>query len=162
MVSMNIWTTFKDLSFRFFGSSLEPFVGYFDSIKYDLIKANIGFSLAEYVYIMFFSILMLFIIEFPTIVIIMAIVLRDAAISFLFSFTLSIVATLLMFFVFYTYPSMASGKRKKNIDAALPFATTYMATIASSGAPPVTMFKVLSQFNEYGEISKETGKSIKM
>jgi flagellar protein FlaJ len=158
MILMNIWTLAKDLSFKFFGRSLEPFVGYFDSIKYDLLKANIGFSLAEYVYIMFFSILVLFVIEFPAIVVIMAIILQDAAIAFLFSLTLSVVAILLIFFIFYTYPSMASGKRRKSIDAALPFATTYMATIASSGAPPVTMFKVLSQFKEYGEISKEAGK----
>jgi flagellar protein FlaJ len=53
---------------------------------------------------------------------------------------------------------MASGKRKKSIDASLPFGTTYLATIASSGAPPVAMFKILSQFSEYGELSKETGK----
>ena len=50
------------------------------------------------------------------------------------------------------------GKRKKDIESALPFATTYMATIANSGAPPITMFKVISQFEEYGEISKEVEK----
>lgn len=155
---MDTWKTLKDLSFKFFGRSLEPFVGYFESIKYDLLKANMGFSLTEYVYIMFFTLLLLFAVEFPIIVIIIAIILKDALIAFLFSFTITTVVLLLVFFLFYTYPSMSSGKRKKNIDAALPFGTTYLATIASSGAPPIAMFKILSQFKEYGELSKETGK----
>jgi len=155
---MDMWKTLKDLSFKFFGRSLEPFVGYFESIKYDLLKANMGFSLTEYVYVMFFCLLLLFAVEFPVIVVIIAIILKDAAVAFLFSFTITTVVLLLVFFLFYTYPSMTSGKRKKSIDAALPFGTTYLATIASSGAPPIAMFKILSQFKEYGELSKETGK----
>jgi flagellar protein FlaJ len=155
---MDILKSVKDLSFKFFGRSLEPFVGYFESIKYDLIKSNIGLSLSEYVYTMFFTLFLLFIVEFPSIVVILAIILKDAAIAFLFSFTLTTVILLLVFFLFYMYPSMVSGKRKKSIDASLPFGTTYLATIASSGAPPIAMFKILSQFKEYGELSKETGK----
>jgi flagellar protein FlaJ len=155
---MDTWKSLKDLSFKFFGRSLEPFVGYFDSIKYDLLKANIGLSLTEYVYSMIFSIMILFVIEFPIIVVITSLILKDAAIAFLFSFTMTTVVLLLVFFLFYTYPSMASGKRKKSIDATLPFGTTYMATIASSGAPPIAMFKIMSQFKEYGELSIETAK----
>jgi archaeal flagellar protein FlaJ len=155
---MDTWKTIKDLSFKFFGRSLEPFVGYFDSIKYDLLRGNLGFSLTEYVYSMFFTLLALFVIEFPTVVVITSIVLRDAAMAFLLSFTMTTVFLLLVFFLFYTYPSMASGKRKKSIEATLPFGTTYLATIASSGAPPIAMFKIMSQFPEYGELSVETGK----
>ena len=155
---MDMWKALKDFSFKFFGRTIEPFVGYFESIKYDLLKANLGFSLTEYVYTMFFTLLLIFMIEFPIIVIIVAIILQDAIIAFLFSFTITTVILLLVFFLFYTYPSMASGKRKKNIDATLPFGTTYLATIASSGAPPIAMFKILSQFKEYGELSKETEK----
>jgi archaeal flagellar protein FlaJ len=155
---MDTWKTIKDLSFKFFGRSLEPFVGYFDSIKYDLLRANLGFSLTEYVYSMFFTLMVLFVLEFPTIVVITSIVLKDAAMAFLLSFTLTTVVLLLVFSLFYMYPSMASGKRKKSIEATLPFGTTYLATIASSGAPPIAMFKIMSQFPEYGELSKETGK----
>jgi len=152
---MDLWKAIMNLSFKFFGKKLEPFVDYFESIKPDLQKANLGFSLREYVYIIFFTLLLLFVIEFPTVVVIMALLLQDAVIAFLFSFTLTVVILLAMFFVFYTYPSLAAGNRKKDIDAALPFAATYMGTIASSGAPPATMFKVLSEFKEYGEISRE-------
>jgi flagellar protein FlaJ len=33
-----------------------------------------------------------------------------------------------------------------------------MSSVAGSGAPPQTMFKVMAKFNEYGEIAKEAGK----
>jgi flagellar protein FlaJ len=45
--------------------------------------------------------------------------------------------------------------RKRDIEANLPFALTHMAAISESGAPPLTIFKILSKFNEYGELSKE-------
>ena len=155
---MDLWQTLKQISFKFFGRSLEPFVSYFDSIKPDLLRANIGLSLQEYVYIMFFVILAIFIVEFPLIVVITSILLMDAVIAFLMSFTLTVLIVIVLFFVFYTYPSMSAGRRKKDIDSSLSFATTYMATIATSGAPPITMFKVLADFKEYGEVSKEMGK----
>ncbi|NIO44310.1 MAG: hypothetical protein GTN36_02040 [Candidatus Aenigmarchaeota archaeon] len=155
---MNIWKTLRNLSFKFFRHSLDPFVNLFESIKPDLLKADIGLTLVEYVYVTFFSILLFFIIEFPLITIITSIILQDLILAILFSFTLNIVIVLVVFFLFYTYPSMAAGNRKKNIESAIPFATTYMATIANSGAPPITMFRVISKFEEYGEVSKEAGK----
>lgn len=155
---MDILKSLKYMSFKFFGRSLEPIVGYFDSLKYDLLKSNIGLSLTEYVYAMSFSLLLLFIVEFPTVVVMTSLLLKDAVMAFLFSFTITTVIMLLMFFLFYTYPSMASGKRKKSIEASLPFGTTYLATIASSGAPPISMFRILSKFKEYGELAIEAGK----
>ena len=155
---MDLWKTLKEVSFKFFGRSLEPFIGYFDSIKPDLLRANIGLSLQEYVYIMFFVILATFIVEFPLIVVITSILLQNAIIAFLMSFTMTVLIIIVMFFIFYTYPSMSAGRRKKNIDTSLSFATTYMATIATSGAPPITMFKVMASFKEYGEVSQEMAK----
>jgi flagellar protein FlaJ len=155
---MDLWKTLKETSFKFFGRSLEPFVGYFDSIKPDLLRANIGLSLQEYVYIMFLVILATFIIEMPLIVVITSILIQDAILAFLMSFTMTVLIVIVMFFVFYTYPSMSAGRRRKNIDTSLSFATTYMATVATSGAPPITMFKVIANFKEYGEISQEMAK----
>ena len=158
---MNMWKTLRDLSFRFFKNSLDPAIDMFDSIKTDLQRSNIGLSLLEYVYATIFFILIFFMIEFPLVTIITSFILNDVILAVLFSFTLNIVIILIVFFVFYTYPSLQAGKRRKDIEIALPFATTYMATIASSGAPPIAMFKVISQFGEYGEVSKETEKIYK-
>jgi len=153
-----MWNKLRDASFKFFGKSLESFEKYFESVRSDLPKSDIGLSLIEYVYVTFFVMLIVFIIEFPLLVLISALTFQKALISLIFSLTISIFIELGLFLMFYTYPSIIAKSRKKNIDAALPFATTYMATIASSGAPPVTMFKLLAKFKEYGEISKEAEK----
>ncbi|MDD5416709.1 MAG: type II secretion system F family protein [Candidatus Aenigmarchaeota archaeon] len=153
-----MWNKFKELSFKFFGRSLEPYVSYFESIKGDLQHANIPLSITEYVYSMFFILLLTFVVEFPLIVIITTILMKSLWMAFLLSITVTILIELGMFFMFYTYPSYTANTRRKNIEASLSFATTYMSTIASSGAPPSTMFKVLSQFKEYGEISREAEK----
>lgn len=155
---MNTWKTLRDLSFKFFKHALDPAVVYFESVKPDLQKANIGLTLSEYVYVAFFSLFLVFMIEFPLVTIITSIILKDILLAVLFSFTLNVVIILIIFFAFYTYPSLVAGRRKKDIESALPFATTYMATIASSGAPLITMFRVISQFKEYGEFSTEAEK----
>jgi flagellar protein FlaJ len=155
---MNTWKELRDLSFKFFKNSLDSLVDPFNSMRGDLQKANIGLTLLEYVYVMFFSVFVFFIIEFPIVTVIMSLLLPNLLIAILFSFVLNIVIGLIVFFTFYTYPSIMAGKRKKDIEGSLPFATTYMATIASSGAAPITMFKVISQFGEYGEVSREMEK----
>ncbi len=153
-----MWKTLKGMSFKFFGRSLEPLVENFASIKYDLLKSNMGLSLSEYVYSMVLLVLIAFAIGFPVSLLVTFLVLKNPLLSLLFSFTITTVVSLLLFFMLYTYPSMVAGKRKKSIEATLPFGTTYLATIASSGAPPTAMFKIMSQFKEYGELSIETGK----
>lgn len=155
---MIMWEKMKELSFKFFGKKLEGTEKYFDSIRQDISMADMGLSLMEYVYIVFFSMLMIFIIEFPLIVIITTLVMKSALTAIMVSLTTTFFIEIGMFFIFYTYPSHVSNKRKKNIEAALPFATTYMATIASSGAPPSTMFRLLSRFKEYGDIANEAEK----
>ena len=153
-----MWEKFKKLSFRFFGKRLEPYVDRFDGMKVDIQHANIPLSVREYVYVMFFVMLLMFVIEMPFIVIISALVMKSALAALMFAFTATLVVEAGTFFMFYTYPSYTAKSRKRNIETSLSFATTYMATIASSGAPPSTMFKVLAKFKEYGEISKEAEK----
>lgn len=64
----------------------------------------------------------------------------------------------LVLFLLYTFPVSVIQKRKNDIEANLPFALVHMAAIAGSGAPPRTVFKILSTYKEYGELSKEAEK----
>jgi len=63
-----------------------------------------------------------------------------------------------VFMAFYVYPSIQVSKRRDDINHNLPFATMYLSTVAGSGTPPAAMFKLLGQFDEYGEVSKESAK----
>jgi len=66
-------------------------------------------------------------------------------------FMIALVAAGVM--VIYPYQKMMG--RKKNIDINLPFALAHMAAISESGVPPYMIFKLLSNFDEYGEIARE-------
>ncbi len=152
-----MWEKLVNLSVKFFGNSLDPYVPFFETIRPDLAKSGLNLSLKEYVYGMFFIVLLVFIAALPFFSIVSSVFLGPV-LSFLFSLTISFLLSLLVFFIFYSYPSFIVASKKKSIDAALPFATTYMATISSSGTPPHLIFKILSQFEEYGEISNEAKK----
>lgn len=58
----------------------------------------------------------------------------------------------------YLYPSQMARKREKSIEENLPFALNHLSAIATSGIPPSSMFKLISNFDEYGGISEESEK----
>ncbi|NOZ82108.1 MAG: hypothetical protein GXO63_03070 [Candidatus Micrarchaeota archaeon] len=149
-----MWEKLVEISMKFFKGSLDPYVPYFETIRQDLTKSGIPLSLKEYVYGMIFITLVTFLVSLPLFTLISSGFMHPV-LSFLFSLTISFIISLLVFFIFYSYPSFVVSRKKKEIESVLPFATTYMATISSSGAPPTLMFKILSQFDEYGEVSNE-------
>ena len=51
--------------------------------------------------------------------------------------------------------------RRKSIEVNLPFVLTHMGSVAQSGVPPYVIFKLISQFEEYGEAAKEFGKIVR-
>jgi len=76
---------------------------------------------------------------------------------FFFSFPFG----LLVFGFYYATPFVLASNRRRNIEVNLPFAIHHMAAIASSGVSPYIMFRILTDFTEYGEISKEAAKIIR-
>lgn len=56
------------------------------------------------------------------------------------------------------YPQQRMNERRKDIESNLPFALTHMGAVAESGVPPYVIFKLISEFEEYGEITKEMKK----
>jgi flagellar protein FlaJ len=65
-------------------------------------------------------------------------------------------------FVFLMYyPIQKADSRRKNIEINLPFVLTHMGAIAESGAPPYMIFKLLADFEEYGDVAKEMKKLVR-
>lgn len=52
-------------------------------------------------------------------------------------------------------PSIKASERKKNIDMNLPYATNFIAAMASANVNPASIFKGLSKQTIYGEVQKE-------
>ncbi len=142
------------ISYRFFGDLSNYARPYFIDINEDLHKANMNFTLEEYVSVAMFITFVTFAAEIFLFVSIFALF-ADVFTAFLLGCTLSATVSALLFFLFYTYPSAVAKSRANKIRKALPFAAAYMTTIASSRLHPITIFKTLSKFREYGEVSAE-------
>lgn len=52
-------------------------------------------------------------------------------------------------------PASNAKKRRKNIEQKLPYATNYIAAMASAGVIPAEIFKSLANQHIYGEVAKE-------
>ncbi len=139
---------------------LEKYPDFFRYLYNSLRSANIKilsntyvnimvlFTVIAFISSMIFFIPFLFLSGYPLLVFLFGSVFLSAAIA---------AGT---FFSFYFYPSTIIRKRKKNINTNLPFAVTHMSAVIGSGVPPVAMFKLISESEEYEEISKELAKIV--
>lgn len=126
----------------------------FSDVQKDLMKAGMKLTIEEY----FSEFLLGEIIIVPLFFIISTILLysatSDIATSFVGSVVFSILIAISILALMYVYPANTVQDRAKKIDNALHFAALYMATLSTTGMPAPLMFKILSEFKEFGEISK--------
>jgi len=152
---------FKGLATLLFSGLADKYADYFILVKQTLPKADMKIAFRTY---MSMAALMSVIVYFVS--------LAAAGVTLIFlkfSLVLSIAYILfipvlagimaLLFAVFY--PMQVAGSRKKNIESNLPFVLTHMGAIAESGVPPYVIFRLISQFSEYGELAKEMGKVVR-
>lgn len=144
-------------AYKMFGGIVNSIKNNFNDIKDDLHKSGLNYTLEEYLseallttFITFFSILL--ILSF-----VLGIILENIAISLVLALLCSLGASGVLFFLFYTYPSAVAKNKEAKIRKILPFAVSYMSTIASSKVPTLVIFKTLSKFKEYGEVAEEAG-----
>jgi len=72
--------------------------------------------------------------------------------------TSPVLVGLVTFGVFMVYPDLKASSRRADIDKRLPYAVSYLATLASAGVSPVFMFRILAnQRDVYGEVAREFG-----
>jgi flagellar protein FlaJ len=74
---------------------------------------------------------------------------------------LTLLAGISVFFMIYLYPYERTEFRKRKMDAELPLALNYTASLLGSGATPVVAFSMLSEFEEFDEVSKQTQRIIR-
>ncbi|MBC7081352.1 MAG: type II secretion system F family protein [Thermoplasmatales archaeon] len=68
---------------------------------------------------------------------------------------LPILLAALTYFITLTIPENRANKRKKDIDAKLPYALNFIAAMATAGITPAEIFRNLAEQPIYGEIHKE-------
>ncbi|MBR9682180.1 MAG: hypothetical protein GOV02_00730 [Candidatus Aenigmarchaeota archaeon] len=151
----------KRVSVHFFGPSTDKYHSRFTRLQKALLSSGINLLFRTYLSIIFFLTIMSFIFS----IIIFSIVTYAIGFDLLSVLTgtllVSFIVAFTMFVITYAYPFIQTSRRKTDIEASLPFALIHMSAVAGSGAPPYIMFKILSKFKEYGEITREAGKIIR-
>ena len=152
---MAFYDTYRTFAGNLLSKFVEPQLTRYRRVHTDLKMANMPIMLREYISIVYFSRILTAIISFPVAFLISYLVLKSLILTVLYTGLIGGIATVVVFIIVLEYPATRANERKRNIDNNLPFATLYMNTISGTGAPPTLMFKLLSEFKEYGEVSIE-------
>jgi archaeal flagellar protein FlaJ len=120
---------------------------YIQPLLSSLAASNIRILSKTYLSMILFSSL----ISFPIFLIVLFLLTGSILIS-LFS---SILVSIAVFGIAYSYPFTIANERRSKIDQELVFGVVHMASIAGSGAQPINIFKLLVDSNEYDELKEE-------
>ena len=146
---------------KIFGRLIEKNEKLFAPLKDSLQKADIKMPFIAYASLMLLFSLLTLIYVFIFSFIVFTIFQREVIVAIFYSFFAALLSSVLIFFVAYFYPIQRVSARKRNIEVNLPFVVIHMGALVEAGLPPYQMFKLISSFEEYGEISKEFGKIVR-
>lgn len=124
-------------------------------LRKDLIGANMPILVQNY-----FSKTIFFTILSIVIGILLGIGLFVITKNIILSILLILFIPMTTFILFYSYPSLRRGSIEKQISEELPFATIYMAAVASSDLEPTKMFRLIAGSKEYPAIGMEMRKVV--
>ena len=154
---------FKALAVSLFGELADKFGESFIITKNSILAAGIRLPFRIYFSIVLFISLVAYVVALIVLLILFGMniikVMDIAKIAFLIF--IPVVAAVVAFGVMIVYPSQLAVSRKRNMETNLPFVLTHMGAIAESGVPPYIIFKLVSQFEDYGDIAKEMKKIVK-
>jgi flagellar protein FlaJ len=146
---------------RIFGNFVEKNENFFKPLKESIQKADIKIPFISYVSSILFISIVTFLYIFSFSFFIFYTFQKEVITSFFYSFFSALISSVLIFFVAYFYPIQKVSLRRKSIEVNLPFVVIHMGALVEAGLPPYQMFKLISTFEEYGEISKEFKKIVR-
>ena len=146
---------YNKISFRLFSQFSDSVSHYFGDLKLNLKKARIKLSLQEYLSIAIMTCFILFLSLFPALSMFFGFVFVDPLLAFVSSFSICLGIVIFTFWVILNYPKVIIKEKAKQIDNALPFASLYLSTVASSKLPLHKIFELFAKFSEYGELTDE-------
>jgi flagellar protein FlaJ len=153
--------SFKGFATSVFGELVEKYQNLFAIVRDSLPKANIRMAFRTYMSLVFLASAIVYFISLIIAIIAVLLINVSLLLAIAFIIFIPIIATMITFLILVFYPSQKMSSRKKNIEANLPFVLTHMGAIAESGVPPYVIFRLISQFEEYGEIAREMGKIVR-
>lgn len=152
---------FRGFSTALFGGFADKYENLFRIIKDNLPKANMKIAFRTYMSMLFLFTLIIYFASLITMIVTLQFIQLTALLQIAYIIFVPILVAMLSAMFFAFYPSQKAGARRKNIETNLPFMLTHMGAIAESGVPPYVIFRLVSEFSEYGEITKEMGKIVR-
>ncbi len=152
--------TFAGLANALFGNVVDQYGDQFYEIRDHLDQANINVLFRTYVSQMLLASVLAFITGFFAIGAAIFILRPNLFLTAVLILTVPGILAIMVFVGMWFYPSQRASSRATAIENDLPFALNQMSAVASSGIPPSAMFKLLINFEEYDEISREAEKII--
>ncbi|MBN2042177.1 MAG: type II secretion system F family protein [Candidatus Aenigmarchaeota archaeon] len=148
---------YKKISLFFFEGIVEKNIEHFKSMEIHMKNSRMRILLKTWVCMILLSTVISFFASLLALYVFFTSFFEINFVIYIFSIIFfPIMVASITFILFYVYPLEREKSIEKSIDNNLPFATTHMAAIASSGIPPEFMFELLTGFKEYGEISNES------
>ena len=152
---------FRGFATVLFGGLVDKYGSSFALVKDNLPKANMRIAFRTYMSMMFLFTSMIYFSSLITILLAMQFVHLFLLIQVAYIIFVPLMISIMSIVMFAFYPIQKSSTRRKNIETNLPFVLTHMGAIAESGIPPYVIFRLISQFSEYGEVAKEMGKIVR-
>lgn len=150
--------TFKGLATLLFGRIVDKYSNLFTFVKDSLPKANIKVPFRTYVSMAFFMSSIVFLACLISLILALQIVEVLLVQRIIYSIFVPVTVAIVCFVMLAFYPLQKVSSRRKSIESNLPFVLTHMAAITEAGLPPQVVFKLVGEFEEYGEVSKEMKK----
>ncbi len=152
--------SFSGMSNALAGDFVDDYSHLFLDLKDDLDRSGMDFLYRTYLSQIAVLTVMSYIGSFMVTATVLIIISLNIILSLVLLIVVPILLTSIFFVFFYKYPSMEASSRAKSIENNLPFALNQMSAVAMSGVSPAEMFKLLQNFSEYGELSRESSKIV--
>lgn len=155
----------KGLATSVFGWLVDKYSPLFIPMKDTLLMADVKMPFRIYVSVILFSSLLVYITTLALLIVVLSILGPYLEISLMMMVIYAIfvpaITGIACFGVLIFLPFQKAASRKRSIETNLPFVLTHMGSIIESGIPPYVVFKLISEFKEYGEISSEMKKIVR-
>jgi len=154
-------TDFKGLATTLFSGIVDKYSDLFIIIKENLPKADMKIAFRTYMSTVLLTTVIVYLVSIFAIGIALLFIKSSLILSIAYIAFIPMTSAMIILLSLTFYPVQRASSRKKNIESNLPFVLTHMGAISGSGVPPYVIFRLISQFSEYGELAKEMGKIVR-
>lgn len=151
----------RSIATSVFGGLVDKYEYRFLVLKNNLPKADIKIPFRSYMSMVFFLTTLIFVSTFIILASALEFVATTLMMKVVYMIFVPIVNAIVCFAILIFYPIQKRTNRKKNIESNLPFVLTHMGAVAQSGVPPYVIFRLIAEFEEYGEVAKEMKKVVR-